>query len=597
MTPSRGIVTPFACSQARIDVSIEGRSLSALPRLAIEQGMSVSARGAATPRAVVLALAALVLAAGAIRIHGIMSRYPYMIYVDEGHVVHPASNMYRDRTLDPRRYWHNTLLMTAIDVVVRLVVMGVEDRPQDFRARIRYHSLDGGTAANEEPCFGIVDPPIFLVVGRAIVAVCGTLAVLLMFLLLAEFLPPWPALAGTAVFASLPVLVQYSHFVVGDIPMMLAYLGVYLATLRWSRTGATAWLVASAVASGAACSFKMTGLVAIGFPLVHVALSRSPWRRKLLLSGLVVVLAYVSFHVFCPGLFGKDAELIRNLGYMNGYYVNHDGSRADHLLQLLDLSHPGTPLFGFPLLALAVAGGVGLLLDSDRRRAALPIVLYAVGVPGALLAQPLSAGAVDIPAGSAPALADRLGSVRAAAAILATTWRDGGSGLPRRSGRAVRNRGAGAASRLPRDRRYSRGAHGLGGDERAAGSQSDRAREHPASSRRRAPDGSRHPARLARGPGCTPERRVGRIAVLRREVADRARAAGEHPPRVDRAGPEGDVAARQSRGPGRPELPPPGAHADPGLWTGVQRRPRALSHCDRPRPDQNRQALTQCVPR
>jgi len=58
--------------------------------------------------------------------------------------------------------------------------------------------------------------------------------------------------------------------------------------------------------------------------------------------------------------------------------VTHDGSRADHLLQLLDLSHPGTPLFGFPLLALAVAGGVGLLLDSDRRRAALPIVLYAV---------------------------------------------------------------------------------------------------------------------------------------------------------------------------------------------------------------------------
>src|SRR5262245_43315269 len=119
MTPSRGIVTPFACSQARIDVSIEGRSLSALPRLAIEQGTSVSERGAATPRAVLPALAALVLAASAIRIHGITSRYPYMIYIDEGHVVHPASNMYRDGTLDPRRYWHNTLLMTAIDVVVR----------------------------------------------------------------------------------------------------------------------------------------------------------------------------------------------------------------------------------------------------------------------------------------------------------------------------------------------------------------------------------------------------------------------------------------------------------------------------------------------
>jgi hypothetical protein len=371
-------VTPFACSQARIDVSIEGRSPSALPRLAIEQGTSVSVRGAATPRAVLLALAALVLAAGAIRIHGITSRYPYMIYVDEGHVVHPASNMYRDRTLDPHHYWHNTLLMTAIDFVVRVIVQAIDD-PKEFRARIRYHSFDGGTASNEEPSYGIVDPPIFLAVGRSIVAVCGSLTVLLMFLLLAELLPPWPALAGAAVFASIPVLVQYSHFVVGDIPMMLAYLAVYLATLRWSRTGTTAWLVASAVASGAACSFKMTGVLAAGFPLVHIALSRSPWRRKVLLSGLVVGLVYVSFHAFCPGLFGKDGDLIENLRFMNGYYLGREGSRVDHLLQLLDLALPGSLLFGFPLLALALAGGVGLLLDPDRRHAALPIVLYAVG--------------------------------------------------------------------------------------------------------------------------------------------------------------------------------------------------------------------------
>src|SRR5262249_46876877 len=154
-------------------------------------------------------------------------------------------------TLDPHRYWHNTLLMTAIDVVVRMVVLGQDD-PEAFRAGLKNHPFTRSTGSDDESSYGIIDPPIFLVVGRAIVALCGTLAVLVMFLLLAELVPPWPALAGTAIFASLPVLVRCSHFVVGDVPMMLAYLGVYVATLRWARTGVTGWLVAAGVASGAA---------------------------------------------------------------------------------------------------------------------------------------------------------------------------------------------------------------------------------------------------------------------------------------------------------------------------------------------------------
>jgi hypothetical protein len=324
-------------------------------------------------------LGALLGAHAALRLDGIEHNYPYQLYVDEGYVAHRAQEMYRERTLDPGRYDYNPLLMTAIDAAMRVVVLFRGEHAATFRQSIKYvpHSPFGPKAAAETVTSEeIVDPPIFLLVGRTLVAIAGTCALWFMFLLLREFMTVPAAVAATAWFGAVPTLVEYSHYVVNDIPMMLAYTAMYWCTVRWWRTGRDRWLYAAGALVGTVCSFKTTGVLALGYPAVVLLVSSRSLRDKLVRLSLLSLLALATFHILSPAMFGKYPKIVENLFdqerfYREAYPVT-TVSLLDHLL--------GKRCFGLLPLVLALAGTVLAAFDMSNRKLLLASFAYLAGM-------------------------------------------------------------------------------------------------------------------------------------------------------------------------------------------------------------------------
>ncbi|MFO0984673.1 MAG: glycosyltransferase family 39 protein [Planctomycetota bacterium] len=314
---------------------------------------------------------------GVLRSHGIAKSYPYPIYVDECYVAHRAQEMYREHTLDPRRYDYNPLLATAIDAAMRLVVLARGDDAQAFRRSIKYvpRSPFGRRPASETVASDqIVDPPEFLLVGRALVAIAGTLSIWLVYLLLRELLPAWVAVLGSAWFGAIPTLVLYSQFVVNDVPMMLAYTAVFWCSGRWWRTGDDRFIYAAGALAGAACGFKTTAVLALGLPMLCIAVRRCSLRRKLALLVLLPLLAALTFHGLCPAMIGKHREILANLLAQQKYY-----REAYPLVSVSSLDHlRSTQAFGVAPLVLAALGMVGALLRREARAIILIMLAYTI---------------------------------------------------------------------------------------------------------------------------------------------------------------------------------------------------------------------------
>ncbi|MFO0985440.1 MAG: hypothetical protein U1E76_27525 [Planctomycetota bacterium] len=333
-----------------------------------------SHRPTSLARPYVGALGLLLLAHGAIRYQGIVSNYPYLLYGDEGYVAHCAQEMYREQTLDPHKYVYNPLLMTMINVVVRSTLLFTAANPDSFRRSIKY--LGEWSFKDKPPhdvvkYFDIVDPPVFLVIGRAIVATTGTMAVLAAFFLLRAFVPPWPAVAGTAFFGAIPELVLHGHYIVNDIPMMLAFEGAAACSVHWFRLPRWRRLVAVGAWVGAACSFKTTGILAAGLPLILIAASSQTLARKLRAGACLLGIVLLTFLALCPGLIGRHWLMIRNLTVLSDFYQHW--SHSNHVAQLL--TQRG---FGAVALALASVGLFAAVIRHRHRRVMLAIGAYTV---------------------------------------------------------------------------------------------------------------------------------------------------------------------------------------------------------------------------
>jgi hypothetical protein len=249
------------------------------------------------------------------------------------------------------------------------------DDPVVFRQSIKYlrHGPFGPHPVEETVASeSIIEPPIFLLVGRALVAIAGTVAIAFMFLLLREFMPAPAALAGAAWFGAIPTLVEYSHFVVNDIPMMLVYTAMFWCTVRWWRSGRDPWMYAAGALVGVVCSFKTTGILALGYPaLVLLVSPRSP-RAKLVLLGAISLLTVLTFHVLSPAMLGKYDRILANLHDQERFYKQAypvaTVTSFDHLLNKNG--------FGYLAPILALLGTAGAAFDRANRRILLATFVY-----------------------------------------------------------------------------------------------------------------------------------------------------------------------------------------------------------------------------
>ncbi len=269
------------------------------------------------------AVSVLLAAATLFRLDGVALNYPYLTYIDEGYVVRHAMNMFRDSTLDPHWYQYYPGLMNLINAPIWACHRSMHTL-DEFRETVTVYpdteyftQKYGHDPASVEPYYSVVEPPIFLLVGRILVALFSAASVWVVYRAFrVEHSWGW-AFTGTLFFAFLPALVVHSHSVNNDIPMVFFFAAMLWAFLRWRVKGAPRYLVLAGLACGASAAFKFTGLLALGFPLLGVAAAALPWKKKVA-GGIALCAAAVpgflvlspNFLANPPGFFAGTLELL-----------------------------------------------------------------------------------------------------------------------------------------------------------------------------------------------------------------------------------------------------------------------------------------------
>ncbi|HVX38058.1 MAG TPA: phospholipid carrier-dependent glycosyltransferase [Gemmatimonadaceae bacterium] len=218
---------------------------------------------------------------------------------------------------------------------------------------------------------------------RIMPALCGTLTVALVYILLTQLGGSRPIAALGALAVALDnALVADSRLILLE-PLLIFFglLGVVCFFAARSRTGAARWslLVASGVASGCAASVKWTGLSALGLILciwLYDWLRARSWRPRaflppVILAGLSVAVYLVCFAIHFSLLTksseGTDDDFvsIQYRATLNGDLLYNPNARISFLARLRDTqraidysnreleaaTHPGaSPWYTWPIM-------------------------------------------------------------------------------------------------------------------------------------------------------------------------------------------------------------------------------------------------------
>ncbi len=129
------------------------------------------------------AVVVLLAAATLLRLDGVALNYPYLTYIDEGYVVRHAMNMFRDGTLDPHWYLYYPGLMNLINAPLWAGHRSMQTLDA-FRETVTVYpdteyftQKYDGDPASVEPYYSVVEPPVFLLAGRIIVALFSAASV------------------------------------------------------------------------------------------------------------------------------------------------------------------------------------------------------------------------------------------------------------------------------------------------------------------------------------------------------------------------------------------------------------------------------------
>ena len=369
-----------------------------------------------------IAAAALAALALAVRLPNLRAAYPYINYVDEGHILHRVTLMLRERTWDPGWYYYPPLPSYTVAAAAVLV--------SPLYALSVGHSLADDLSPSPPFTYDRIEPGALVLVGRS-VCLALSLLIVLQCALLARRLggetAAWIAAAASALLPALAVrgtLVSVDGFVT---VFVLLALDLADRARRAPGPGRLVWL-AGAAAGLAASSKYPAGLVGLGV-VASLAAATWTWRARLRAMVTAALAAIVALLVTMPPLTLRTTQVVAHLRTESQLYASQRvGLYWEQILRRAewDLPYSG-PEIGWVFLFLTAAGLAVALATRRHRVAVAPWLVYAAFTI-ALLAMhpgfrafrnllPLSALATVLVGLLGDWLASRVGHVRAVTAL------------------------------------------------------------------------------------------------------------------------------------------------------------------------------------
>lgn len=308
-----------------------------------------------------LALGAVLLVAAALRIPAVRAGYPYLAYVDEGHVMRPAMKQVATGRWEPSENHYPQLASRAITIAAHATALVADP----FRSTPLL-------APAQKPGFfwDVIKPAELLLVARGL-TVLLSLAVVVMAGLYAWRLAGAAAgvVAATAA-ALVPALVVRGSIVIVDAyTTFFALAALFLASKveeprQWRRI-----VLAGACCGLAAVAKYPAGMVGLAVVLRLLLLPWS-WGRRVGYAAMAGAAGLVAAVAVMPSLITKGGTILtRMLVEHAGYSVNQTGSYWQQAVRRAewDLPFEG-PEIGYVFLVLATAGiGVAVAVRRWRR--------------------------------------------------------------------------------------------------------------------------------------------------------------------------------------------------------------------------------------
>lgn len=296
-------------------------------------------------------LAAALLAAAALRLPAVVAGYPYLAYVDEGHVLRPAQKQILSGQWEPAENHYPRLPSRTIAAAAQLAAA--------VAAPFRGASLltDAARMSNS---YDVIDPPELVLVGRVLSVLAG-LAIVLVAGLYARRLAGDGAGAVAALAAALlPALVLRGSIVIVD--AYTTFFSLCALALASSVDERRPW--PRVLLAGACCGLAMVskypaGLVGIAV-VVRLLLAPWSWRQRVVRVGAAALAGLAAALAVMPSLVTKSGVIWRGLLFEQQGSITHASpsywDQAVHRAEW-DL-HFERPEVGIPFLVLALAGVV-----------------------------------------------------------------------------------------------------------------------------------------------------------------------------------------------------------------------------------------------
>ena len=291
-----------------------------------------------------------------LRLIGLRWGFPLLLHPDEPSVVRPAHDMILGHTLDPgffKRPNHFSIYLSALLY-------------QPLSRLLLHKSFAVGYAQN---------PDFFYLVSRGVVAVAGTLSIIVGFFIGREFNARVGYLVGAAV-AVLPAFVENSHYAAPDVTLTLLLMLVVLFCLRYLRRPSRANLGLALLSAATATIEKYPGVLSL-LLILSVVVFAPPgrWQRRLLRAAAATCVFVAAVAVLSPYLIIRHTQVVADI--INEARPTNLG--ADGLGWLGNLRFYAVSYYADTGLLLAVAMVAGLAYLVRRRDPRLLPLLFSFG--------------------------------------------------------------------------------------------------------------------------------------------------------------------------------------------------------------------------
>jgi hypothetical protein len=321
------------------------------------------------PWLVLLVLAAL------LRLGPIASNLPYIDYVDEGHILHPAIGLLKQKSFDSSVYTYPPLTSY-------LIVLAAKAYAPLYRLA-HHHKLandlpadqDFNTALGEQ--YDLITPPEIIWLGRLIVALLSVGTVVVAGALGRLLGGARTGLLAMLLVALCPALVsRASNLVIDTTTSFFAVLALYFCQrlrLAAASPPRRLWLffsVLAGAASGLAFAGKYTAGAVFAAVLMTIFTIPVAWKSKVTL--VLIAGAGLLAGIFCgvPGAILHPAKIVGELRGISRFY---HAVQTDHGYWITALS--GWEI-GVPLMIAGLAGLVWMIRNAPTRLVVLSWIAF-----------------------------------------------------------------------------------------------------------------------------------------------------------------------------------------------------------------------------